>query len=107
MTGMPQQRLNHILRELTPTPPTVGTLKLGDITYEVLASLNPLRLAHLKELLDIQDPVNRDNLHFMLQKYMLAQDVFLVSQPGPYARSPDQNSGSGSGKISSTSTEFH
>jgi hypothetical protein len=77
--------LNHILSELTPTP-SVGTLKLGDITYEVPASLYPSRLPHSKELLDIQDPINRDNLYFMLQKYLLGQDVFLVSQPGPYAR---------------------
>jgi hypothetical protein len=86
MTGVPQRRLNRILRELNPTPPAVGTLKLGDITYEVPASLNPSRLAHSKELLDTQNPVNRDNLHFMLQKYLLGQDVFLISQPGPYAR---------------------
>ncbi|EPQ51988.1 hypothetical protein GLOTRDRAFT_132574 [Gloeophyllum trabeum ATCC 11539] len=32
------------------------------------------------------DPVNLNNLHFMLQKYLLGQDVFLLSQPGPYAR---------------------
>ncbi|KAF9011991.1 AAA domain-containing protein [Cyathus striatus] len=37
-------------------------------------------------LLDPQNPVNLDNLHFMLQKYLLGQDIFLVSQPGPYAR---------------------
>jgi len=87
MMAAPQRRLNHILRELsTPTPPVVGTLKLGDITYEVPASLHPSRLAHSNGLLDVQDPVNRDNLHFMLQKYLLGQDVFLVSQPGPYAR---------------------
>ena len=86
MTRASLRRLNHILRELNPTPPMVGTLKLGDITYDVPASLNPSRLAHSKELLDPQSPVNRDNLHFMLQKYMLGQDVFLISQPGPYAR---------------------
>lgn len=86
MTSKPQRRLNHILSELTPMPPFVGTLKLGDITYEVPASFYPPRLPHSKELLDIQDPVNRDNLYFMLQKYLLGQDLFLVSQPGPYAR---------------------
>ena len=86
MTRAPLRRLNHILREFSPAPPIIGTLKLGDITYEVPASLNPSRLAHSKELLDARNPVNRDNLHFMLQKYLLGQDVFLISQPGPYAR---------------------
>ncbi|RDB28140.1 von Willebrand factor A domain-containing protein 8 [Hypsizygus marmoreus] len=86
MSRIPQRRLNHLLRELTPAPAPVGTLKLGDITYEVPASLTPSRLARSRDLLDINDPVNVDNLHFILQKYLLGQDVFLVSQPGPYAR---------------------
>ena len=33
-----------------------------------------------------EDSFNADNLHFMLQKYLLGQDIFLLSQPGPYAR---------------------
>ncbi|KAK0451876.1 AAA domain-containing protein [Armillaria borealis] len=68
------------------SPGSIGTLKLGAIEYEVPASLNPSRLPRSKALLDIRDPANVDNLHFMLQKYLLGQDVFLVSQPGPYAR---------------------
>lgn len=81
-----QRRLNQLLSVLTPPLETVGTLKLGDITYQVPASLTPSRLTRSTHLLDVQDPVNLDNLHFMLQKYLLGQDVFLVSQPGPYAR---------------------
>ncbi|KAG6885080.1 hypothetical protein C0993_006041 [Termitomyces sp. T159_Od127] len=83
---MAQRRLKHILQELTPLPESVGTLKLGNITYEVPAALTPSRLPRSKDLLDINDAVNRDNLHFLLQKHLLGQDVFLVSQPGPYAR---------------------
>ncbi|KAG5728425.1 hypothetical protein E4T56_gene18957 [Termitomyces sp. T112] len=83
---MAQRRLKHILQELTPLPESVGTLKLGDITYEVPAALTPSRLSRSKDLLDINDAVNRDHLHFLLQKHLLGQDVFLVSQPGPYAR---------------------
>ncbi|KAH6910612.1 AAA domain-containing protein [Coprinopsis sp. MPI-PUGE-AT-0042] len=83
---MAQRRLAQIVKELAPPPPTVGTLKLGDISYEVPASLTPSRLVRNEFLLDIQDPVNLDNLHFLLQKYLLGQDIFLVSQPGPYAR---------------------
>lgn len=82
----PQRRLNQILAELSPAPPPIGTLKLGDISFEVPASITPSRLVHSGELLDVQNPVNTDNLHFLLQKYLLGQDVFLVSQPGPYAR---------------------
>lgn len=82
----PQRRLNQILNELKPIPPTTGTLKLGDITYEVPAALTPTRLPRTVALLEPKDGVNLDNLHFMLQKYLLGQDIFLVSQPGPYAR---------------------
>ncbi|KDR77148.1 hypothetical protein GALMADRAFT_246376 [Galerina marginata CBS 339.88] len=82
----PQRRLNQLLSELKAAPEPVGTLRLGDISYEVPASLSPSRLTRSSNLLDVNDPVNLDNLHFILQKYLLGQDVFLVSQPGPYAR---------------------
>ncbi|KAG5651686.1 hypothetical protein H0H81_007817 [Sphagnurus paluster] len=86
MSRTPQRRLNNLLKELSPAQISVGTLKLGNIVYEVPAAAAPSRLARTKDLLDINDAVNRDNLHFLLQKYLLGQDVFLVSQPGPYAR---------------------
>lgn len=81
-----QRRLNQIFNELKPHPPTVGTLKLGDISYEIPTALTPTRLPRTAVLLDPKDGINLDNLHFMLQKYLLGQDIFLVSQPGPYAR---------------------
>ncbi|KAF7790654.1 hypothetical protein EIP86_001610 [Pleurotus ostreatoroseus] len=75
------------LDELTQPPPTIGTLKLGDIAIDIRASQTPTRLPHAENaLLDTQDAFNARNLHFMLQKYLLGQDVFLLSQPGPYAR---------------------
>jgi hypothetical protein len=82
------RRLDRVLKELQPTLPSVGTLKLGDITYEVPAVLEPSRLPHCRSevLLDVRDGFNLDNLHFMIQKYLLGQDIFLLSQPGPYAR---------------------
>lgn len=82
----PTRRLAQLLAELASPTPSIGTLKLGNITYDVPSALTPSRLSRTKELLDITDPVNVDNLHFILQKYLLGQDVFLVSQPGPYAR---------------------
>ncbi|KAJ3983012.1 AAA domain-containing protein [Lentinula detonsa] len=99
------RRLAKILNELRPPTGTqIGQLKLGDITYEVTEALTPSRLpsnsswnwaGKISEealetrgsyLLNPTDEMNADNLHFMLQKYLLGQDIFLVSQPGPYAR---------------------
>ncbi|KAF8909617.1 AAA domain-containing protein [Gymnopilus junonius] len=71
-----QRRLNQLLSELKEAPEPVGTLKLGDIAYEVPASLTPSRLARSSQLLDVNDPVNLNNLHFILQKYLLGQDAF-------------------------------
>ncbi|KAI5120535.1 hypothetical protein M0805_004543 [Coniferiporia weirii] len=83
----PKRRLDQLARTLsTAATPIIGTLKLDNISYDVPHSENPSRLPFCKDLLDVQNPVNQDNLHFMLQKYLLGQDIFLVSQPGPYAR---------------------
>ncbi|KAH7919391.1 hypothetical protein BV22DRAFT_1199497 [Leucogyrophana mollusca] len=83
-----KRRLGHVAQSLTSPRPSIGTLKLGGIEYQVPAALAPSRLPHCAEegLLDTAHPFNVDNLHFMLQKYILGQDLFLVSQPGPYAR---------------------
>ncbi|KAF5377788.1 hypothetical protein D9757_008076 [Collybiopsis confluens] len=95
------RRLARLLNELASSPATIGHLKLGDITVEVTESLTPSRLPSSSSwkwvglgevetrgtyLLDPTDGFNADNLHFLLQKYLLGQDIFLVSQPGPYAR---------------------
>ncbi|KAI0061227.1 hypothetical protein BV25DRAFT_1857935 [Artomyces pyxidatus] len=83
---MASKRLDRLLQELNPTP-SIGQLKLGDIIYDVPTSQNPSRLPHFAETpLNTTDSMNLDNLHFMLQKYLLGQDIFLLSQPGPYAR---------------------
>ncbi|PFH48924.1 hypothetical protein AMATHDRAFT_148764 [Amanita thiersii Skay4041] len=105
-----QRRLTQLLNELAPPPsvPPIGTLKMGDIAFPVPHSETPSRLPRfasspasasgdssgtpsspslgLGSGLDPRDPVTADSLYFMLQKYVLGQDVFLVSQPGPYAR---------------------
>ncbi|KAF8830095.1 hypothetical protein HHX47_DHR2000623 [Lentinula edodes] len=99
------RRLAQILDSLNPsTGAPIGQLKLGNITYEVTNALTPSRLPSNTSwawagkslegsmetrgsyLLDPTDEMNAENLHFMLQKYLLGQDIFLVSQPGPYAR---------------------
>ncbi|KAJ7230837.1 AAA domain-containing protein [Mycena haematopus] len=88
MVSTTKRRLTHVLDTLAPPTETVGTLTLGDIVYEIPVASEPSKLPHSRsqDLLDVNDPVNVDNLHFMLQKFLLEQDIFLVSQPGPYAR---------------------
>ncbi|KAI0089424.1 AAA domain-containing protein [Irpex rosettiformis] len=84
---MAGRRLTRLLHELTQPTPVVGTLKLGGITFDVHASASPTRLPHSDNtILDAEDTFNSNNLYFMLQKYLLGQDIFLLSQPGPYAR---------------------
>lgn len=88
-TAMANRRLSRLLHELSPAPPTLGQLTFGDITYDVPASATPSRLPHFPRdatPLDTSDPTTLGNLHFMLQKHLMGQDVFLLSQPGPYAR---------------------
>ena len=82
---MASRRLARIQRELAPAPASIGSLTLGDITVDLPASVTPSRLPHL-QLLDINDAAVRDDLHWMLQKFLLGQDIFLLGQPGPYAR---------------------
>ena len=83
---MAQRRLTQLLHELSRSPAQIGTLKLGDISFPVHESLTPSRLPHTGESLEPQDTINANNLYFILQKYILGQDVFFLSQPGPYAR---------------------
>ncbi|KAF7366325.1 von Willebrand factor A domain-containing protein 8 [Mycena sanguinolenta] len=88
MVSTAKRRLAHMLDTLAAPTETVGTLTLGDIAYDIPVASEPSKLPHSRsqDLLDTNDPVNADNLHFMLQKFLLGQDIFLVSQPGPYAR---------------------
>lgn len=84
---MAQRRLTQLIHELSRSQAQIGTLKLGDISFPVHESLSPSRLPHAEEAyLEPGDTVNANNLYFILQKYVLGQDVFLLSQPGPYAR---------------------
>ncbi|CAL1709976.1 unnamed protein product [Somion occarium] len=84
---MAQRRLVQLLHELSRAPAQIGTLKLGDINFPVHEALTPSRLSHAGNvILEPQDTINANNLYFMLQKYVLGQDIFLLSQPGPYAR---------------------
>ncbi|OJT05693.1 von Willebrand factor A domain-containing protein 8 [Trametes pubescens] len=84
---MANRRLKNILSWLTPHEQPIGVLRLGNISHDIYPAAEPTRLPHTEDaLLDTSDAFNLDNLHFMLQKYLLGQDIFLLSQPGPYAR---------------------
>lgn len=84
---MASRRLQHVLSSLTPAAEPIGTLKVGDISYDVPNASTPARLPHSEDtILNLSDAVNLENVRFLLQKYLLGQDVFLVGQPGPYAR---------------------
>lgn len=85
-SGAASKRLAQVRGLLTPPRPIIGTLRLGDISFDVRETNTPSRLPRSANLLDLDESVNQDHLRFMLQKYILGQDIFLVSQPGPYAR---------------------
>ncbi|KAH9164938.1 AAA domain-containing protein [Lactarius sanguifluus] len=79
------RRLKRIQNALAASTEIIGTLTLGDISYPVPASRTPSRLPRLSPL-DPNDARTREHLYFLLQKFVLDQDVFLLAQPGPYAR---------------------
>ena len=79
------RRLKRIQDALAPSPEIIGNLTLGDISYPVPASATPSRLPHFSPL-DPNDTRTREHLYFLLQKFALGQDMFLIAQPGPYAR---------------------
>jgi von Willebrand factor A domain-containing protein 8 len=79
------RRLKRIHETLAPSPEVISTLTLGDISFPDPAAANPSRLPHFAPL-DPNDPRTREHLYFLLQKFALGQDVFLIAQPGPYAR---------------------
>jgi|SRR5712671_3308380 len=81
----PARRLKRIQDALAPSPEIIGTLNLGDISFPVPASPSPSRLPYFVPL-NPNDSRTREHLYFLLQKFVLGQDVFLMAQPGPYAR---------------------
>ncbi|KDN48209.1 hypothetical protein K437DRAFT_245730 [Tilletiaria anomala UBC 951] len=65
----------------------VGTLHLGpNVSIAVTKPREPERLPTDRLLLNIHDPVVSEHLEWLGKKWMLGQDVFLLSPPGPYSR---------------------
>ncbi|KAI0252774.1 hypothetical protein BJV78DRAFT_1281368 [Lactifluus subvellereus] len=78
------RRLRCIQHALAPSSQVIGTLTPDDISYPFPASATPSCLPHIT-LLDPNDPCTCEHLYFLLQKFVLGQDVFPNTQPGPYA----------------------
>jgi hypothetical protein len=72
MSPSAARRLNGIRSHFTKGWPPLdwSKVKLGDIEYEVHQSSTPNRLPLLRTALNI-DAYTADNLHFLLQKYIL------------------------------------
>jgi MoxR-like ATPase len=65
----------------------LGTLRFGpSVELPVYAPNDPTRLPDERLLLSLEDPITLESLEWMAKKYALGQDMFLLSQPGPYAR---------------------
>jgi hypothetical protein len=79
------RRLKNIQNVFATSSEIIDTLTLGDMSYQVPVSRPPSRLSHLSPL-DPNDAHTREHLYFLLQKFVLGQDVYLLAQPGPYAR---------------------
>ncbi|KAM0790964.1 hypothetical protein ACM66B_004269 [Microbotryomycetes sp. NB124-2] len=87
-----QSRLNRVLstvsgRQQHPVQPQLGTLRLGSLKIPVYDTHDKDRLPRDQSTLDwskSQEVV--DDLEWMLQKYQIGQDMFLIGAPGPYAR---------------------
>ncbi|GAA5909649.1 hypothetical protein JCM8208_003837 [Rhodotorula glutinis] len=64
----------------------LGHLTLDDLRVPVYETRDVARLPRDDLLLDAADPVVRGEIEFLMKKWGLGQDVFLLSSPGPYTR---------------------
>ncbi|KAK0546025.1 hypothetical protein OC861_004801 [Tilletia horrida] len=87
----PLRRVAAFTRQLS-TPASkeseqIGILKLGtDVRIPVFTPQDYSRLPQQRLLLPLQDPIVEEHLAWLGQKWVLNQDIFLLSTPGPYAR---------------------
>lgn len=64
-----------------------GVLHIGPhVTIPVATPSAPERVPPARLWLDTADPIVQEHLEFLAKKWLLQQDVFLSSPPGPYAR---------------------
>ncbi|BGP19567.1 hypothetical protein JCM10213_000167 [Rhodosporidiobolus nylandii] len=95
----PSVRLAALSRSLSsPSPqphalttrrdrPLLGHLTLGDLRLPVHEPGDPYRLPLREELLlDVEDEAVRGEVEWLMKKWALGQDLFLLTSPGPYTR---------------------
>ncbi|KAL8292641.1 hypothetical protein RQP46_001253 [Phenoliferia psychrophenolica] len=69
-----------------PEPELLGTLNLDSLSVPIYVASDPERTSRLLHPLDISDPTIAGHLHWITQKVLLGQDIFLLGAPGPFAR---------------------
>lgn len=96
--GSSLSRLAAIGKQLIPSSPfttktsnsqpeQLGTLRIGgSVELPVYEPKEVARLPDERLLLSLEDPITLESLEWMAKKYALGQDMFLLCQPGPYAR---------------------
>ncbi|UZJ54566.1 hypothetical protein CBS101457_003886 [Exobasidium rhododendri] len=96
--GSSLSRLAAIGKQLLPANPfttraadnereQLGTLRMGStVELPVYAPKDITRLPDERLLLSLEDTTTLESLEWMAKKYALGQDMFLLSQPGSYAR---------------------
>ncbi|KAE8209026.1 hypothetical protein CF327_g6940 [Tilletia walkeri] len=103
----PLRRIAAFTRQLIPTTPSftrsastsaapppagspqeqLGTLKLGpDVRIPIFQPQDYSRLPQQRLLLPLNDPIVQEHLAWLGKKWVLNQDIFLLSSPGPYPR---------------------
>lgn len=89
-SSTPSVRLERVLSTLAPVPQEtrsiLGHLTLSSISTPIYTSLTPARLPYSPTTLPLTNSTTTSHLFWLLQKYLLGQDVFLISPPGPYSR---------------------
>ncbi|KAK0566796.1 hypothetical protein OC844_000545 [Tilletia horrida] len=101
----PLRRIAAFTRQLVPAAPAftrsassdtsppqaqeeqLGVLKLGaDVRIPVYQPQDYSRLPQQRLLLPLHDPIVEEHLAWLGKKWVLGQDTFLLSSPGPYPR---------------------
>ena len=87
----PQKHLFSRSGKSTTTATTSATvpLSIGDVTVPIISPANRPDLVpqgYLELFGDVSSPEVVSHFRWMAQKYLLGQDMFLLSSPGPLTR---------------------
>ena len=91
----PSNRLTEVVKNFTqstnllprslPLSTLAGKLTIGTITVPVYEAKDPL-VTPTFSLISLKSEENKSHLHWLLQKYILDQNAYLLGPPGPFAR---------------------